>query len=223
MSTLTRAREFLLGAYHDLPNVLFIGCLILGTLTGYLPLIWISLGLILNAAVVAFGQGLLGFFLPTWSQVSIPAGSPACEILLRGMDPLARGSGITTVAPSYWLSSAVFFAVFLIFNSVQLAFRPAANGANKDKIDNRRAFSLSTLVIGAAFLLLVLARGFSGCETWLGSTLGVLVGAGTSIGFWYLLDACGAGTIPDVLQVINNMAPGGEGASIPIVCKPAAD
>ena len=81
---LTRAREFLLGGYHDLPNVLFIGSLILGTLTGYLPLIWMSIGLILNAMIVATGQTLLSFFLPQWSQVSMPSGSAACEILTRG-------------------------------------------------------------------------------------------------------------------------------------------
>jgi hypothetical protein len=222
MSTLTRAREFLLGAYHDLPNVLFIGSFLLGTLTGYLPLIWISLGLILNAAVVAFGQGILRFLTPTWSQVSVRAGSAACEILSRNLTP-GQASSLTTVAPSMWLSAAAFFAVFIIFNSVQLALRPASAGASPEKVDSRRAFTLSTLVIGAAFFLLILARGFSGCETWLGGILGVLVGGGTSIGFWYLLDACGTGTIPDVLQVINNMAPSGEAANVPVLCTPSTE
>jgi hypothetical protein len=98
--------------------------------------------------------------------------------------------------------------------------RPPAKGVNKDKVDTRTAFTLSTMIIGAAFLLLVFARGFSGCESWLGGILGVLIGTGTSIGFWHLLDACGTGTIPDVLQVINNMAPAGEGAAVPVVCTP---
>ena len=51
--SLDAARSFLLGAYHDLPNVLFMGSLVLGSITGYLPLVWVSLGLILNGASVA--------------------------------------------------------------------------------------------------------------------------------------------------------------------------
>lgn len=218
--SLLRAREFFLGAYHDLPNVLFIGSFLLGSLTGYLPLVWLSLGLILNGAVVAGGQGLLHLLFPTWSQVSMPSSS-ACSVL--GPGPYgAPNANLTTVAPSYWLSSAVFFAVFSIYNSVRVAFRPAAEGVSQDKVDTRRAFSLSVLVIGAAFFALVMARGFSGCETLLGGALGAAIGAGIAIAYWHMLDACGSGTIPDILQVVSNMAPAGSADRVPVVCTPAS-
>ena len=132
----------------------------------------------------------------------------------------ARG-GISYVAPSHWLSAAVFFATFSIYNSIKIALREPAAGAPKEKVDTRRAFSLTTMTIGLFFLALIFARGFTGCETWLGATTGALVGGAGAIVFWHLLDACGAGTIPDVLQVVNAMAPGGaDGDEVPVICSP---
>jgi hypothetical protein len=213
-----RAREFLLGTYHDLPNVLFTGSLILGSIMGYLPLVWVSLGLILNGASVAILQGVFSLLFPTWNQVSVASGSTPCEIL--GLSAGTAGSATTVVAPSHWLSAATFFAVFSIYNSIQVALKPPAAGANQEKIDVRRAFSLSVMVIGVVFLTLVMARGFSGCETWLGSITGVLIGGGLGIGYWYLLDACGTGSIPDVLQVVHSLPPPGGSENIPVICTP---
>ncbi len=200
-----------------MPNVLFMGSFLLGAITGYLPLVWVSLGLIFNGALVAAGQGLLSFLFPKWTQVAVPANSLACDIFGRmGGVSMPRG-GVTYVAPSHWLSAAAFFAVFSIYNSIRVAIKEPAKNAPRDKVDARRAFSLSTMLIGVAFLLLIFARGFTGCETWLGSVLGVLFGVGGAIGFWHLLDACGTGMIPDVLQVVNSMAPEGDD-TVPIVC-----
>lgn len=213
-----RAREFLLGTYHDLPNVLFIGSLILGSIMGYLPLVWVSLGLILNGASVAVLQGVLSLLFPTWRQVSVPSGSTACEIL--GSVVGTAGTATTVVAPSHWLSAATFFAMFSIYNSIRVALKPPARGASVEKIDTRRAFSLSVLVIGVVFLGLIMGRGFSGCETWVGGVLGVLIGGGIAVGYWHLLDACGSGTIPDVLQVVHSLPPPADVSNVPVVCTP---
>jgi len=214
-----RMREFLLGSYHDLPNVLFVGSLILGSIMGYLPLVWVSLGLILNGASVAVLQGILSLVFPKWAQVSVPSGSSACEIL-GSVVGTAGTSGTTVVAPSHWLSAATFFAVFSIYNSIRIALKPPARGASSEKIDTRRAFSLSVLVIGVVFLGLIMGRGFGGCETWLGGISGVLVGSGLGIGYWHLLDACGTGAIPDVLQVVHSLPPPADVANVPVICTP---
>jgi hypothetical protein len=216
MDSLIRARTFLLASYHDLPNVLFIGSLVLGAVMGYLPLVWVAVGLILTGAIVTLGQGLLSFVTPTWSQVVLPANRIACEIFGRATLP-SRGD-VTVVAPSYWLAAAVFFGTFSVYNSIRVALRAPTSAAAASKVDNRRAFSLSTLVIGMVFLALVFARGFTGCETWLGSTTGAAIGAGVAIGFWHLLDACGTGVVPDILQVMNSLAPEGDD-TVPVVCK----
>lgn len=217
--SMLRMRQFLLGMYHDLPNVLFMGSLILGSITGYLPLVWVSIGLIFNGLSVSVLQGLFGLlFNPLGSmrgQIFLEKGHPACEVLPRGK--FGDAVGINIVAPSYWLSSAIFFATFTIYNSVRVAMMPVVKGANKEKADIRQAFTLTTIVVGAVFLLLIMGRGFSGCESYLGGGLSLVLGAGLAIGYWHLLDVCGAGMVPDVLQVVNSMAPPGEDR-VPVVC-----
>ncbi len=222
--SLAGAREFLLGAYHDLPNVLFMGSLVMGSILGYLPLVWVSLGLILNGGIVSLLQGMLRLLFPTWNQVSMYAGSPACEVLgssSTSMAPLRIGA-TTAVAPSHWLSAASFFSVFVIFNSLKVASRDSARGANADKVSARHAFSLSVALVGLVFLGIVMARGFSGCETWLGGSLGVAVGSLYAIAYWYFLDLCGTGRGPDVLQVTASIEPAAKGDPTPIVCAPVA-
>lgn len=216
--SLIAAREFILGAYHDLPNVLFIGSLILGSIFGYVPLVWVAVGLILNGSVIAILQGFLAFLFK-WNQISVPKGSYACEILKLDSYS-AKVGGETVVAPSHWLGAAVFFATFSIYNSINVASKDSARGANSGKSAVRRAFSLSVLVIGVVFFGLILLRGFTGCETWLGSILGCLIGGGMGVGYWHLLDACGTGMVPDVLQVVGSMAPPGSQDEVPMVCTP---
>jgi hypothetical protein len=94
---------------------------------------------------------------------------------------------------------------------------PVVHGASQEKADIRHAFTLTTIIIGSVFFLLVLLRGFSGCESYLGGALGALIGIGLSIGFWHLLNVCGAGMVPDVLQIVNSMAPPGDD-TVPVVC-----
>lgn len=221
--SLAGVREFFLGAYHDLPNVLFIGSLLLGSILGYLALVWVGLGLIVNGALIAVFQGLLKLVFPTWDQVLIPAGSQACEVLGRtSMIPtLAPRAGVNiAVAPSQWLGAACFFAVFVIFNSIKVAMKDPETGVDAHKVDARRAFSLSVMVIGCIFFSLVLARGLSGCETWLGGSTGAVIGAGMAVGWWYFLDACGTGKIPDVLQVMTALSPPAAKEANPVVCTP---
>ena len=223
--SLAGAREFLLGAYHDLPNVLFMGSLVMGSVLGYLPLVWVSLGLILNGGVVSLLQGLLRLLYPTWDQVSIYAGSPACEVLGRTsltMMPVRSGA-TTAVAPSHWLSAACFFSVFVMYNSLKVAGRDPARGANVDKVSARKAFSLSVAVVGLVFIGIVLARGFSGCETWLGGATGLGVGTLLAVSYWHFLDLCGTGRGPDVLQVTTSLEPVAKNAETPIVCAAQPD
>lgn len=232
------ARRFLLAAYHDLPNILFIGSLILGGIMGYLPLIWMALGLIFNAAVVSLLQAVLNVASIGYARRMELFGSvdnltAACTIGFQRMsagpnEPLFANVGTQAervITPSYWISSAAFFAVFSIYNSARILFRAPAKGADNEKVGARRAFSLSAFVIGIAFLGLVLLRGFTGCETLWSGLSGLVVGASLSIAFWHILDACGTGKVPDLLQVVGSMAPDATTTDkdVPIVCTPPED
>jgi hypothetical protein len=217
--SLIRAREFLLGGYHDLPNVLFMGSLILGSISGYLPLVWVSLGLVGNGAVIALFQTVAGLLFDKWDQISVSGTGTACSILGRAA-PFLPNDGITVVTPSHWFAAATFFSTFTIINSIKVAIRKPAAGAPSSMIDLRRAFSLSTIVVGLVFFALMLGRGFSGCETWLGGISAIVISGLLAWGYWELLDSCGAGTIPDVTQVVNAMAPAGANQHVPVICTP---
>ena len=179
--SLDGARTFLLGAYHDLPNVLFVGSLILGSITGYMPLVWVSVGLLFNGAVVGLLQSIASFVFPQWKQIAVPAGSGTCEVLGRMRD---RGAdAVSYVAPSQWLAATVFFAAFTIINSVMVMSRKAADGVAPEKVDARNAYTVTVLLTGVVFLILALLRALGDCETGLGAGSGVVVGAGLAWAF----------------------------------------
>ncbi len=186
---------------------------------GYLPLLWMAVGLILNGLVMQTLQKLLVLVFPTWDQVVQGSGAPACTVGLARFYAPASGAGPNrVVAPSHWFGASAFFAAFTIYNSIRVAMRKPSEGAAAEKTDARRAFSLSALFVGMVFLGLILARAFTGCETFLGGFLGVGFGALGAIGFWHLLDLCGTGKIPDILQVVGSMAPDGAGDEVPVMC-----
>jgi len=216
--SVTRAREFFLGAYHSLPNVLLVGSLILGTITGYLPMMWVSVGMILNGTITMMLQMLLKtiFAEQDWNTVS---SARACE-MFQNVSTEPNSSGKTAVFPSLWLSATTFFAVFSIYNSIWVNVKAPSESADPEKVGIRRAYTLSVIVIGVVFLGLILARGLSGCETWPGAIAGVLIGSGLAIGYYHILDACGTGSIPDLLQIVNALPPPGDTNNIPVVCTP---
>ena len=227
------ARKFLLASYHDLPNILFVGSLILGALMGYLPLIWMAVGLIFNATVISFLQVVLGVIYTKSADRTRLFGdssvvSPACFVgfgRMKGADDNLFGVPVGAdriLTPSHWIGAATFFAVFSIYNSARLIGRDSVKGADVEKVGARRAFSLSALVIGLVFLGLVLMRAFTGCETAWSGAAGFLVSGALSIAFWHILDACGSGKVPDLLQVVGSLAPDSVAtdSTVPIVCTP---
>jgi hypothetical protein len=218
-TSIAAVREFLLSSYHDLPNILFMGSLVLGSIMGYLPLVWLALGLVFNASVIALVQSLLNSIFEESSQLVASNISPACQVGYERLSGVKNSAGLMRrVLPSQWMGASTFFAAFSIYNSVKVTIRESAPGVRQEHIDNRRAYSLSTFIIGSGFLFLILARAFTGCETLLGGTIGVLFGAGLAIAYWHILDACGTGRIPDILQVVRSLAPESKIDETPVVC-----
>lgn len=216
------ARKFLLASYHDLPNILFVGSLVLGLVSGYLPLVWVSAGLALNWVVTVGFQmlaTLVGQYKPDWVSKTV---SRSCSVGF----PFESKMGTTfqakdqIVVPSLWVSACAFFAMFTIYNSIRVTARKPKEGADEKLVATRRAFSISTFIVGVIFLLLIFARLFTECETIWGGGLGVLVGASVAIGFWHLVDCSGSGKIPDLLQVVGSMAPDRAATQTPLMCVP---
>jgi hypothetical protein len=221
--TLLRLRELTLSTYHNLPNTIFVTLLLLGAIQGNLPMIWVGVGMVGNALTVTAFQELLTLILdPSWSQLSQPLSS-TCSIIPDG-DWVPGGTGkdtagkFVTVAPSHWFAATTYFIVFILYNAIQVAMRPIAKGADPNKVDVRLAFTMSVISLSTFFFAILLLRGFTGCETWLGSILGILVGSGVAIGYWHLLDMCHSGVPPDILNVVAATAPARDGDETPVIC-----
>lgn len=209
-----RAREFILSTYNNLPNTIFVTAILLGAIQGNLSMIWVAIGMIINALCVLSLQELLALIFPKWDQVLQP-NVRACSLI---NDPL--GPSLTVVAPSYWFASTTYFVVFILYNAAQVAFKPAAQGVSKKKVDTRVAFTMSVIILSLFFLLIIMLRGLTGCETWLGSLLGISVGSAVAILYWQLLDVCNTGIAPDILNVVSGLAPSksNEDITTPVIC-----
>lgn len=213
--TLLRLREFTLTTYHNLPNTILVTSLLLGAIQGNLAMVWVGVGMFLNTLTVTTIQEILTTILePGWAQLSQPA-SAICSIM-PDIEPDAPK--FVTVAPSHWFASTTYFVVFILYNAINVAGRPIAKGADPKRVDVRMAFSMSVILLSVFFFMILLLRGLTGCETWLGSILGVLVGSGVAIGYWHLLDVCHSGVPPDILNVIAATAPAKNEDQTPIVC-----
>jgi len=220
--TLLRLRELTLTSYHNLPNTIFVSLLLLGAIQGNLSMIWVAVGMAGNAlTVTAFQELLTLIFDPSWNQISQQL-SATCSVLpesdwpASANDPSAKK--YITVAPSHWFAATTYFVVFILYNAIQVAMRPIAKGADQNKVDVRLAFTMSVISLSIFFFAILLLRGFTGCETWLGSILGILVGSGVAVGYWHLLDVCSSGVPPDILNVVAAIAPPREGDNVPVMC-----
>jgi len=177
-------------------------------------MVWIAIGMILNAILVAGGQEIMALLFPKWRQVHQSV-SATCMVLPQ----IEPGSSQTyTVAPSMWFASTTYFVVFVLYNAIQVTLKPAAKGVDPQKVDVRRAFTLSVIMLSLFFFGLILLRGLTGCETWLGSILGILLGSASAIGYWHLLDVCNSGVPPDILNIIASTAPARTTSETPVIC-----
>ena len=210
-----RIREFTLTTYNNLPNTLFITSLLMGAIQGNLPMIWVALGFVINAGITGVTQELLGLLFPKWNQIHQTT-SPMCTILPEFSPGAAKPTHIVT--PSMWFSATTYFVTFIFYNAAQVAMRPAAASASAKRVDARIAFSMSVILLSIFFFFLILLRGFTGCETWFGSIFGIVLGSSFAIGYWELLNVCGSGIPPDILNVVAATAPESSTDPTPVIC-----
>jgi hypothetical protein len=235
-----RAREFTVGAYHDLPNVLLTGSMLLGGITGYRPLVWLSVGLLFfNLPVTYLLQFLVGNvdLLKPYFQVvrsdrcatfSDPSRRPSS---INGVSNGSSGNNsnsantattsipvLDTYGPTWWFTSAGFFFFFTLYNALAITTSPPNPNATLDQQNNRNAYCYAVIAISVVFLILAGCRLLSGCESVAGGLVGLAIGSGLAISYWHLLNACGNGLVPDILQIIGNSAPQRSADTTPVVC-----
>jgi hypothetical protein len=90
--------------------------------------------------------------------------------------------------------------------------------ATLDQQNNRNAYCYAVITISVILLILAGSRLLSGCESWMGGLVGAILGSVLAITYWHLLNACGNGLVPDILQIIGNSSPQKGGDVTPVVC-----
>ena len=222
-----RSREFVVGAYHDLPNVLLTGSLLLGSVTGYRPLVWLSVGLLFfNLPITYVVQHITGYFSALQPYFAVDK-SDRCATF---SDPSRRPSGnnnnapvstsmavLDAVGPTWWMTSAFFFFFFTLYNAIAVMMTPNPY-ATLDQQNNRTAYCYAVIAISVVFLILAGCRLLSGCESVAGGAVGAILGSTLAICYWHMLNACGNGLVPDILQIIGNSSPQKGSDTTPIVC-----
>ena len=222
-----RSREFVVGAYHDLPNVLLTGSLLLGSVTGYRPLVWLSVGLLFfNLPItylVQFGISKISAAQPYFAvdksdrcaTFSDPSRSPLGNnnnAAVPGFWPI-----LDVYGPTWWMTSAFFFFFFTLYNAIAVMMTPNPY-ATLDQQNNRTAYCYAVIAISVVFLILAGCRLLSGCESVAGGVVGAGLGTLLAVCYWNLLNACGNGLGPDILQIIGNSSPKKGGDVTPVVC-----
>jgi hypothetical protein len=200
MSWLLRGRELFLGAYDHLPNVFIIGSLLVGAMTGIVPLL--ILGLVTTfLGVILFGfQTIMGGIIGEGTSLFKYLSSIGpCNLNKIGSNELLISS---------WASITTFIFVYLFMNALAVYQLPIATGVDPQLVANRQAYMISIMVsLSIIGLILLGSRVMLGCETKLMGVLSLALGAGTAYGMWNLVSLNGNDIrMGDIFQVRNNMA-----------------
>ena len=222
-----RSREFVVGAYHDLPNVLLTGSLLLGSVTGYRPLVWLSVGLLFfNLPITYLVQFAISKISAVQPYFAVDKSDRCATFSDPSRSPLGNNNNaaapgfwpiLDVFGPTWWMTSAFFFFFFTLYNAIAVMTTPNPY-ATLDQQNNRTAYCYAVIAISVVFLILAGCRLLSGCESLAGGVVGAGLGTLLAVCYWNLLNACGNGLVPDILQIIGNSSPQKGGDVTPVVC-----
>jgi hypothetical protein len=105
---------------------------------------------------------------------------------------------------------STFFVTVIFTNALNIyTTSPQKKSKEAIAVQQRKGMGLiSMLAILLLFVFLMVPRYNTNCETLLGMILGAVVGIGIGVGWWKLLDACGADVYPDIHGVMLGLKPG---------------
>ena len=217
MSLVTQIRGLFYSGFMSLPLVLIGIILFLAASLGNLGLLMLSFGQILLVPLVVFGANMLHEFFFQGSPLFSVASSAHCNLVPSA--PLAESLGMIGVAPSHWSAQITFFFVFLMTNAMVLYNKPPTEGADPAKVANRKAQTLTAFLISFALFvaLIVLRYTTTGCETIVGTALGILIVAPIANGWYHLAALCGARDA-DVFGILQKILPQNMKDEPPMTC-----
>jgi hypothetical protein len=217
MTLVTQIRGLFYSGFMSLPLVLIGIILFLAASLGNLGLLMLSLGQIVLVPLVVSAANMLHEFFFQGSPLFSVASSAHCNLVPSA--PLPESMAMIGVAPSHWSAQITFFFVFLMTNAMVLYNKPPTEGADPAKVANRKAQTLTAFLISFALFiaLIVLRYTTTGCETIVGTALGILIVAPIANGWYHLAALCGARDA-DVFGILQKILPQNMKDEPPMTC-----
>jgi len=218
MSWILRGRDLLFGAYNHIPHIFIVGSLLLGAVTGILPVL--ILGLVtafLGVIVLGFQTVLKGLFGNDLTALRLLSSALPCN---------AGKPDSYEFLISSWGTITTFVLTYIFLNALAVYNYTSVAGADLTLVANRESYMVSTMlgVLLTAILLLGI-RMKIGCESYVMGICSIILGVGVAFGMWNLVTPTTNGAkdlrMGDVFQIRNNMiTTASQGNITPIVCLP---
>jgi hypothetical protein len=213
MSWLLRGRELIFGAYDHLPHIFTLGSLVVGSMTGIVPILILGLVSSLVGFLILITQSIFKKYLG--ENVSI------LKYLSSDIPCYRSSSTSTEILISSWATMASFIIIYIFLNAVTVFNLPPVPGAKDELLANRYSYMVSVMVsLVIIGLIFIASRMQLGCETYVMGTTSILLGLGLAIAMWNLVSVGGKDIrMGDIFQVRNNMTPiAAEGVINPVMC-----
>jgi len=195
--------EVLSGILRFFPNIMVMTLMVAGIALAKLSWVMIGAGGLLLIVFVLLIQYMFGKF-GTFGILPGVSVLESCSLL-----PVVRG-GTYNSFPSLWTALTSFFCMYILVNAAQIyTKKPAAKATTTIPVQQRKGTGLiSMLAVLVLFVMLMIARLQTGCETWYGMLSGGALGVAVAIAWWYILDACGSNVLPDIHGVMLGLTAG---------------
>ena len=208
--------ELFSGILRFFPNTLIVTLFVVGIVTAKLSWIMVAVGAILLSIGVLTLQYIFGKVTGLGSMPGA-AVMEACSLL-----PAISDTATYSAVPSLWVALTSYFVTFILVNAARIyTAKPVNQQNNSTAVQQRKGIGMISMLAAAIlFIILMVGRYRTSCETRVGTLLGA--GAGVAMGWvwWQVLNACGSDVFPDIHGVMMGLQPGLLHTA-PMACKPA--
>lgn len=206
-------------SFVGLPFLLFTWSLFVGSTTGNIGLIVLTLG---QATVVPLLTWFSNWVLATafedesWKPVFTLPKSATCNLLPTGF---TNTNEREYVVPSYWLAQIIFFFSFLISNAASVLNIEPSPSAPPEKVERRKSQAQLVLIMAIFFLIVFLGLRFfvMGCELFLGLFIGSIIFGSLGYGWYRFAESCSARD-SDIFGIVQGILPPGASDPPPMTC-----
>jgi len=197
--------DMLYGIHRYFPNIVILTLLVGGLAMGRIAWLMVALGAIVLVLGNVFVQYLLRIPFSGYSSIPGVAAIQACSML-----PSGPGDSYSNL-PSMWVTLTTFFAAYILRNAMNVYTTKPQNVSNDAiQVQQRKGVGIiSMLAVAILYLVLMVGRYMTGCESIGGLLVGVVFGAVMGYTVWWpILNACGASVYPDIHGVMIGLTPG---------------